>query len=434
MKRVFFLLLIARPLFAIDFNDRRAVVAAATEKHPALTRLRAEADAAREAVGAAGALPNPMLMAGVQDKQIDLTDDEMMTMYMVGASQRLVRPAKRESQRRAAELTASAAEKQLDSARAAIERDVLLAWYEVATVDAQLAVIAQVRVMIEAIVAAARVRYEVGSALQADVIRAQLEGSDLEHEILTLRGTRRTALARLLPLLELPLHTDVPALTIPADAAAIDIGHSSTPPHDHPAVAALEAEVARAEEEIRLIELEAKPDVDLEAQYGVRRVERDMFSVTARIELPLRLKQTVEPRVREAMLRRDAIRARIAEVRRELTQALGEAVVAHEQANDEMKFHEQVLVPQAQLAFESTLAAYETGRTSFDAILVTQSDYLRRRLEEYDFLLRHAQAVTNYEALRNGATAAGAMSGSGSATRTRAVRGTTATAPAMGSM
>ncbi|HEX8255026.1 MAG TPA: TolC family protein [Thermoanaerobaculia bacterium] len=434
MKRVLFLLLIARPLFAIDFHDPRAVVAAAIEKHPALTRLRAEADAAREAIGAAGALPNPMLMAGVQDKQIDLSDDEMMTMYMVGASQRLVRPEKRQSQRRAAELSARAAEKQLDSARAAIERDVLLAWYEVATVDAQLAVIAQVRIMLDAIVAAARVRYEVGSALQADVIRAQLEGSDLEHEIMTLRGTRRTALARLLPLLELPLHTEVPALTMPAEAARIDIGHSTNPRDDHPALALLEAEVARAEEEIRLIELEAKPDVDFEVQYGARRFERDMLSVTARIELPLRRRTNLEPRVREAMLRRDAARARIAEVRRELTQALGEAVVAHDQANEKMKFHDEVLLPQAQLAFESTLAAYETGRTSFDAILATQSDYLRRRLEEHDFLLRHAQAVTNYEALRKGATAGGAMSGSAVATRTRATRGSVATTQAMGSM
>ena len=47
MRRVFFLLLlIARPGFAIDFHDPRALVAEALEKHPALTRLRAEAAAA----------------------------------------------------------------------------------------------------------------------------------------------------------------------------------------------------------------------------------------------------------------------------------------------------------------------------------------------------------------------------------------------------
>jgi outer membrane protein TolC len=108
--------------------------------------------------------------------------------------------------------------------------------------------------------------------------------------------------------------------------------------------------------------------------------------------------------VREAILRRDAAKARIAELRRDLSRALGEAVVAHDEATDQMRFHHEVLVPQAQLAFESTLAAYETGRTSFDSILETQTDYLRLRLDYYEFLARHAQAVVRYEALRKGAT------------------------------
>jgi outer membrane protein TolC len=404
MRRILFLLLIAQPLFAIDFNDWRALVAAALETHPALTRLRAEAAAAREQIAPAESLPNPMLMSGVQNKQIDLRDDRMMTMYMVGASQRLVRPEKRAAAREAAELMARAAEKQLDAARAAIERDVLLAWYEVAAADAQIASAKQVSEAIQAVVAAARVRYEVGDALQAEVIRAQLQGSDLEHELLRLRGTRRAALARLLPLLDLPLETNVPALQLPEDAASLSIHGPATPPDDHPALLAAEAEVAAAEAEIRMAELERKPDIDLEAQYGYRRLERDMFTLTARIDLPLRGKQIIEPRVRAAMLRRDGAKARIAELRRSLTQALGESIVAHEEANNQMRFHHEVLVPQAQLAFESTLAAYETGKTSFDSILETQTDYLRLRLQYYEFLARHAEAIVRYDALRKGAT------------------------------
>lgn len=404
MRLFFFLLLIARPVFAIDFNDPRALVADALEKHPALTRLRAEAAAAREAIAPAESLPNPMLMSGVQNKQVDLRDDEMMTMYMVGASQRLIRPEKRQARREAAELAARAAEKQLDAARAAIERDVLLAWYEVAATDAQLASAAEVAGMIEAVVAAARIRYEVGDALQAEVIRAQLQGSDVEHEIITLRGARRAALARLLPLLDLPLSTEVPPLRMPEGTENLTVDASTGPPGDHPALLALEAEAAAADAEIRLMEAERRPDIDLEAQYGYRRLERDTFSLTARVELPLRGRQTIEPRVREAILRRDAAKARVAELRRDLTRALGQAVVAHEEATNQMRFHHQVLVPQAQLAFESTLAAYETGRTSFDAILETQTDYLRLRLQYYELLARHAQAVVTYEALRKGAT------------------------------
>ena len=178
----------------------------------------------------------------------------------------------------------------------------------------------------------------------------------------------------------------------------------------------------RTDRDVRLAELEQRPDIDLEAQYGHRALQRDMFSVTARIELPLRAKELSQPRVREATLRRTALQARIEELRRSLTQAMAAAVVAHEEATNQMKFHQGVLVPQAQLAFESTLAAYQTGSAPFDAVLATETAYLRSRLQYFDFLARHAQAVVNYEALRRGA-------------RTSVIApSATAAAPTMGSM
>lgn len=433
MKCFLPLLLIAQPLFAVDFTDRQSVVAAALSGHPTLARLGAEAAAARERVTPAASLPNPMLMAGVQNKQVDLRDDEMMTMYMVGISQTLVRPEKRDARRESAELAAVAVEQELASARAEIERDALLAWYELATVDAQLHATGHVRELINAVVAAARVRYEVGTSLQADVIRAQLQASDLDQEILRLRGARRAALARLLALLGLPMTTDVPLVSMPENTDDLAIDAPPVPPADHPAVAALEAQIEQMSRELRLAELEQRPDIDLEAQYGYRAMQRDMFSVTARVELPLRAKQLSQPRAREAALRRSALQSRVEELRRSLAQAMAEAVVAHEEATNQMKFLQAVLVPQAQFAFESTLAAYQTGKAPFDAILATETAYLRLRLQYFDFLARHAQAIVNYEALRKGARSGGAVAASATGAAGQTGRPSTGTT-SMGSM
>ena len=414
MKHILLLLvLLAQPLLAVDFRDRQSVSAAALESHPTLIALEAEASAARERVLPAQALPNPMLMGGVQNKNIDLSDDEMMTMYMIGASQRLVRPEKREAARAVAELAAQGLEQQVASVRAEIERDVLLSWYDVAIADAQIRTAQSVREMVDAIIAAARVRYEVGNALQADVIRAQLQLSDLDHELLRLRGVRRAAASRLIAMLGLPPETEVPAIPIPENEEARTIEGPPSVAAEHPALVALESEVARADAEIRLAKAARIPDIDLEAQYGYRAMQQDMFSLVARIELPLRNDVTIEPRVREAILRRDAAKARIAELRRAITQAMAEAWVAHEEMTEQLAFHEQVLVPQTQLAFESTLAAYQTGGAPFDSMLATETAYLRARLQYYDFLARHAQAIVNYEALRRGARAA-TLSASGS--------------------
>src|SRR5687767_12552604 len=89
---------------SVDWNDPQAVARAAADAHPAVRRIEAEARAARERVTPAGAYPNPMLMAGIQDLQVDLSHDEMMTMYMVGASQTIPRRSRREAPRPSAEL------------------------------------------------------------------------------------------------------------------------------------------------------------------------------------------------------------------------------------------------------------------------------------------------------------------------------------------
>src|SRR5437870_9835230 len=90
------LLIAASVSAAIDWNDPRSVVAAAIAASPSLREIDANLAAARARLRGAAATPNPMLMAGVQNQQIDLSRDPMMTMYMVGASQTFIRGERRD--------------------------------------------------------------------------------------------------------------------------------------------------------------------------------------------------------------------------------------------------------------------------------------------------------------------------------------------------
>jgi outer membrane protein, heavy metal efflux system len=396
---------------AVDWKNIQSIVDAAVTNHPTINRMQSELAAARERIGPAGAQPNPMLMAGLQDKQIDLSDDEMMTMYMVGASQKFERPSKRDARRTAAELEVQAIELEIAATRAEIGRDTRFAWFDLATADSQIVAVDQVRELVNAITDAARVRYEIGTSAQVEVLRAQLERSDLDHQLLTLRGKRAAIVARLLPTLGLPPTTTVDPIALPHATAAAEISGNIVPPDSHAAIAALSAQVELQDQMIRLARLESKPDFNVEATYGHRRVERDVFSVVGSIELPLRRRTTIEPRIREAVALRDAARFRIEELRRSLTQDLAAAAAIHHSANEQIAFHERVLVPQARLAVESALTTYQTGKGSFDSVLAAQATYLRLQTDYYEFLATHIKAIADFEALRNGARA-GAISGS----------------------
>ena len=397
-----------------DWHDPNAVARAAADSHPALRRIDAETRAARERVTQAGAYPNPMVMGGIQDLQVDLTHDEMMTMYMVGASQTIPRRSRRDALRSVAELDVQRIEFESASVRAEAERDALFAWYDLAAADSQIRSFHEVDKSLGTLVAAVRARYEAGSAIGADIVRAQLLHSGVSHQILTTTGIRRAAAARLLPLLGLPLATEVPPLHLPHSTETRMIEHAREIADSHPALAGLRSEVERREQEIRLARLLERPDISLEASYGMRPIQKDVFSVIARIELPLWKKTTIEPRLREAIAARDAASARIEELRRALVADLGAAYEAHAEATRQIEFHQQVLVPQSKLAFESTRAAYEGGKTTLDAVLATEATYLRLEIDYYDFLARHIKAIADFQAIqrgaRRGAIGDGAMS------------------------
>lgn len=408
-------LLIAASAQAIDWNDPHSVVEAALAVSPALREIDAQTDAARARERGAGAMPNPMLMAGVQNQQIDLSRDPMMTMYMVGASQTFVRGERRDALRRAAQLDVKRLQHERESRAAEITRDVLVAYDEAATAQNQIAANEEIAKLASMTGDAARARYEVGGAAQIDIIRAKVEANNIRHEVLMQRRMRDEATARLRALLNL-----APTEAIPSFAVTHGMEH-----HEHagdlsldastPAVAALQAEVARADEDIRLAKLAGKPDYNIEASYGMRPEQRDMFSVVGRIELPIRKKTTIEPRVAEAIARRDAARAQIDMLRQQLTADFGQAVASRNEAIEQINLHVEQLVPESKLGFESALASYQTGKTTFDAVLGALQTYRALNVDYFAFQRQLLIAEAEIDALKHGARAASAAAGMGGA-------------------
>jgi outer membrane protein, heavy metal efflux system len=389
---------------ALDWNDPHAVVESALATSPALHLLDGQLAAARARVRGAGALPNPMLMAGVQNQQIDFSTDPMMTMYMVGASQTLVRRERRDVLRRTTALDVLRLEREAESRRAEITRDVLVAWNEAAAAGNQIVTNEEIAKLAGTIGEAARIRYETGSAPQIDIIRAKLEESTVRHELLMQRGRRDQAAARLRALLDLPPDEDVPPFALQhamehhAHATYLALNPTTS------AIAALDADVARAEEDIHFAKLATKPDVTVEASYGFRPQQKDMFSVVARIELPIRKAATIEPRIAEAIGRRDAAKAQVGVLRQQLLRDFGLALAQRNEAIEQINLHVEDLVPEAKLGYESALASYQAGKTTFDSVLGALQTYRTLNVDYYDFLRQLLVAEAEIDAIQHGAT------------------------------
>lgn len=388
---------------AIDWNDPKSIVEAAITVSPSLREIDANLAAARARQRGAGATPNPMLMAGVQNQQVDLTRDPMMTMYMVGASQTFVRKERRESLQRSAAIDLQRLEKEAEVRRAGITRDVLVAYNEAAAAQNQILANEEIASLANMTADAARARYEVGAAAQIDIIRAKLEASNVRHEVLVQRRVRDAALARLRALLSLAPNEEIPSFALHHAMEQHEHAEQATLDPSTAAVAALESEVARAEEDVRLAKLATKPDVNVEASYGFRPQQKDMFSVVGRIELPIRKSTTIEPRIAEATSRRDAARAQVDVLRQQLQSEFGEAIVQRSEAIEQINLHVEQLVPEAKLGFESVLASYQVGKATFDAVLGALQTYRMLNVDYYDFLRQFLVAEAEIDALQHGA-------------------------------
>jgi outer membrane protein TolC len=218
--------------------------------------------------------------------------------------------------------------------------------------------------------------------------------------VLALRARREEASAKLAAMLDVS-DADVPPLN--AHMHEHDGAPRVAVPESTAAIAALQAQVRSADEEVAIARLATKPDWNIDATYGIRPYEKDTISVVGRVELPIRKSTTIEPRVREAIARREAALRQIEALRQQLRIALAIAVARRDEARQQIDLHMNELVPQAKLGFESALASYQSGKETFESALSSLQTYLALNVDYFDFWRQEQQAEAEIVALMNGA-------------------------------
>lgn len=143
-----------------------SLVARAVAVSPRLRAAHERARAEQARVAPAGARPDPMLMAGVQNLPLSrsMAEREGMTMNMIGVSQVLPLWGKLGLAQRAAERYANAAAAQVEVVAREIRRDVASTYYDIAYADQALRIVDRNRRVLLDLIRAAEVRFSVGGS------------------------------------------------------------------------------------------------------------------------------------------------------------------------------------------------------------------------------------------------------------------------------
>ncbi len=375
------------------------LVAEALQNNPEIKAAEKEREAARSRVLPAGTLDDPMLELGVLNVPVRSPgfSREDMTMKMLGLSQRIPYPGKRDLRRDIAERNAESVMHAYEEAVNRIAREVKTTYYDLALVQESGRVVAQNRTIVGHLLKIVEGRHSVGRAAQVDVLKAQTQLSRLSEESIKIDRERPMLESELNRLLNRVPHTPAPLAALPVlDRSAVsgaDLQESAWA--GRPQLRALHAMVNRSERAVELARKDRYPDFDLRFSYGQRdnmpdgTRRADLFSMTVAINLPVWRATKTEPRIAEAQAMHDQALSLLEAQRVETGTKLHHQMATAEQSLRSARLYRDEILPQTRLTFEATLSSYQQNRGELMPIFDVQMSILNAELG-------YASAVTNY--------------------------------------
>ncbi|WIT14309.1 TolC family protein [Paucibacter sediminis] len=366
-----------------------ALLALARAQSPEVAAMRLEADAAAQRVQPAGALPDPVLRVELMDvNNYGSERSPNLLPWKVGETkytlmQTLPGWGKRELRREQADAQAREAEARAAASWAELAMRVKSSYAELARAAGSATLTRELLALGVRLEQAAQLRYAQGLAGQQDALRAQLEQTAMRGELLMLEAEQRQLLARLNGLLARPAATplaDPPALPpLPVLSTADAAGLAERARLNNPLLRAEQARLAAARKGQELVDRNRYPDLNVgisPSQMGSRITTWGLM-----LELNLPLQQGARrSQEREAAAMAEAARARSEALTNQLLGELAGRLAALEAARQSEQLIARQMLPQAELALQSALAGYESGKAEFAMLLEAQGQIRRSRM------------------------------------------------------
>ena len=378
---------IAQTSEALPGNSVESLLAYAKARNPEFASMRHEADAAADRAASAGTLPDPKFRIELQDITKMGEQDPTLSPARVGKTRYLLMQdlpwfGKRDLKREIAELEAAGAQGRSLGTWADLATRIKAAYAEYYYIHRNLVLAREILDLMERLEKIAQVRYAGGLAAQQDVIRAQVEQTNMRTELVAMETEHHHLSARLNALLARPPNSALAApeglRLLPAPAKLDYAALAERARARNPQLFADDARLKAAEKSRELTYKNRYPDFTLGVspiQYQNAVMEWELM-----VELNIPLQQgsrRAQERESEAMLA--AARARREATSNQVMADLAENLAGIEAARRTELLTTNNLLPQAELTFQSALAGYETGKVDFATLLDAQRQIRQAR-------------------------------------------------------
>jgi cobalt-zinc-cadmium efflux system outer membrane protein len=248
---------------------------------------------------------------------------------------------------------------------------------------------------------AAEVSYRSGMGTQQEVLQAQLERTKLLREITMNQLEAGKVQAEIKQLLNRQQSSpDIETTELPDSAAAYTFDQLlAAAKANSPEIAGAQKMVEKQGLQVDLAKKDFYPDFNL--QYMWQRTDptqyRAYYSVTLGVRVPIYRSRRQQPELAQAEADHEQAKSEYETQTQQIAFELRQQFLSAEKSEELLKIYREGLMPQARAELQAGMAAYQSNRQDFQALLASFLDVLKFDEEYWKTLSEHEIALARIE-------------------------------------
>jgi outer membrane protein, heavy metal efflux system len=398
----------------------RDFIVLALERNPDIKASEETARSKVERIRQVTALPDPFLNMKVMPEPVRTAEGD--NFFIMGVSQKLPVPEKLDRAGRVAYEETRVALQQWQATRLRVIADVKRAYFQLYVIDRSADVTQANQDLVRGLIDVARSQVAVGRRSQDDVLRAQVELSNLEAELIVLRQRRVTIVARLNEILDRQPQTEIKT---PEEFGVRDVQLTietllKKAADANPELKRIKHQVESDRESLELAKLAYWPDFSLGVEWismeprdsfrpplnattGRRPVVSKMsedgsdnWAITFGFTLPIWYEK-IEGGIEEATRRLASSRAQYRSTANRIEFAVEDSLERVVSQQDLARIFRDTIIPQAKQTYRVSQASYSAGTSDFLYVIDNWRNWLVFTIQYYRSMGELERSVADLE-------------------------------------
>jgi outer membrane protein TolC len=347
-----------------------------------------------------GALPNPKIGV-MRENSPPGGGEKMMPMYSVSLSQEFMWPTRYGLMRSMQRAKSDASTHEYLSERLKVRKKAVTAYYGVSIQEKSLALLRSQKETLREIARIAEARRATGQVTQQDEMKAHVEQTKIEMELLLQQQEIASSRAELNAVmgrdpsstLELSVdNLEVPKVTVkPGDVIELARENSTMIKTETSMVG--EAELAH-----KLTQTAYYPEfMVIYSKPFAGDFNPENYTIELQMSLPVWFAAKESGRLEAARNKKIQAEERLSEVRRDVQKEVTMLMSQVEALSKLLKIYETALIPQAVSTLNVSRSAYSAGRASFQDLLDAERMLYSERMDFYKNFLKFVEGLVNLE-------------------------------------